>query len=177
MDILYYAKDREPDWVSISANEIVEEVYGVAESKAQSLGIALQKDIKTDGIEFEADHKAIRSLLINLVENSLDACRVDKEKDSHNVRISTRDAGEFVEFEIIDNGIGMEQETREKAFSLFFSSKAGDGTGLGLFIANKIVQAHQGKIQLESELNKGTRIIVKLARRGPISKRASPNAS
>ena len=71
----------------------------------------------------------------------------------------------------------MDRETREKAFSLFFSSKGGDGTGLGLFIANKIVQAHQGKIQLESELNQGARVVVKLPRRGPISKSASPHTS
>ena len=62
---------------------------------------------------------------------------------------------------------------REKAFSLFFSSKAGDGTGLGLFISNKIVQAHGGKIQLESELNQGTRVIIRLPRRGPMSKTAN----
>jgi signal transduction histidine kinase len=71
----------------------------------------------------------------------------------------------------------MDQETREKSFSLFFSSKAGDGTGLGLFISNKIVQAHQGKIQLESEPNKGTRVTVKLPRRGPMSRAVSSKPS
>ena len=68
-----------------------------------------------------------------------------------------------------DNGIGMDQETRERAFTLFFSSKRGSGTGLGLFISNKIAQAHGGEIELESELNRGTRMIVKLPRKPPIS--------
>jgi len=69
-----------------------------------------------------------------------------------------------VEFEIEDNGIGMDQETREKAFSLFFSSKGVKGTGLGLFISNKIAQAHAGSIHLESVVDRGTRFIVKLPR-------------
>ena len=72
-----------------------------------------------------------------------------------------------MEFEIEDNGIGMEREIREKAFSLFFSSKGVEGTGLGLFISNKIALAHGGKIDLESELNKGTRFVVIIPRSRP----------
>jgi signal transduction histidine kinase len=59
----------------------------------------------------------------------------------------------------------MDQEIRERAFSLFFSSKRGNGTGLGLFISNKIVQAHGGEIRIDSEPNEGTRVIVKIPRR------------
>jgi signal transduction histidine kinase len=62
----------------------------------------------------------------------------------------------------------MDQETGERAFGLFFSSKRGNGTGLGLFIANKIAQAHGGQIELESEPNQGTRVLVKLPRKRPI---------
>jgi signal transduction histidine kinase len=67
-------------------------------------------------------------------------------------------------FEIADDGIGMDRRTREKAFSLFFSSKGSEGTGLGLFIANGIAQAHRGRIGIESELDKGTRFVVKIPR-------------
>ncbi len=69
-----------------------------------------------------------------------------RKKISHQIRIGLKGYPEYVEFEVYDNGIGMDQETRERAFSLFFSSKAGDGTGLGLFISNKIAQAHGGEI-------------------------------
>ena len=65
-------------------------------------------------------------------------------------------------FNISDNGIGMDQETREKAFSLFFSSKGAGGTGLGLFIANKIAEAHGGSIKIESEEGKGSEFSVML---------------
>jgi len=50
----------------------------------------------------------------------------------------------------------MDRETREKVFSLFFSSKGTEGTGLGLFISNKIIQQHGGRIELESTLDVGS---------------------
>ncbi|MDD5100893.1 MAG: HAMP domain-containing sensor histidine kinase, partial [Syntrophales bacterium] len=59
-------------------------------------------------------------------------------------------------------------------FSLFFSSKRGNGTGLGLFISNKIAQAHGGEIKIESELNQGTRMIVKLPRKSPSEGAVAP---
>jgi signal transduction histidine kinase len=65
-----------------------------------------------------------------------------------------------VQFEVEDNGIGMDRETQEKVFSLFFSSKGSEGTGLGLFVANKIAAAHGGNIQVESRVDEGTRFIV-----------------
>jgi signal transduction histidine kinase len=64
--------------------------------------------------------------------------------------------------EIHDNGIGMDRETREKIFSLFFSSKGIKGTGLGLFIANKIVDKHGGDIKVESEPGRGSRFVIRL---------------
>ena len=175
LDLLYYAKDRQPALEWFPAESVMEEVSGVIRGKAKGYGIEVQCDIDPVAGDLAADRKAVRSLLVNLVENALDACRVDKKKSSHQIKLGVRGYPDSLEFEVWDNGIGMDQETREKAFSLFFSSKAGDGTGLGLFISNKIVQAHGGKIQLESELNQGTRVIIKLPRRGPMSKAANPS--
>lgn len=162
LDILYYAKDREPEYQLISAAELANEIRGVVEAKAESLGIRLEIIGNHESVELTADYKMVRSLLINLVENSIDACRVDSNKDDHRVSLSIANDSEHVKFEIEDNGIGMDQETKEKAFSLFFSSKGTEGTGLGLFIANKIAQEHGGNILVESEVNRGTRFIVNL---------------
>lgn len=164
LDILYYAKDREPNWEKLSASGILAEVCGVIESKAREQGVELQKHIESPDGDFEGDPKAIRTLLVNLLENSLDACRLDKRKQSHCVKISLKGDIDHVQFEIEDDGIGMDRETREKAFSLFFSSKGTEGTGLGLFISNRIAQSHGGSITLESEEGKGTLFIVALPR-------------
>ena len=72
-----------------------------------------------------------------------------------------------MEITVADDGIGMDLETREKVFSLFFSSKGAGGTGLGLFVAQKIAQSHGGSIELESEPGTGTRFIVRLPRQRP----------
>ncbi len=177
LDLLYYAKDREPDLERIPAQSIAEEVCCLMQGKAKEYGIDFQCEFDPRPGEFLGDAKAVRSLLVNLVENALDACRVDTKKNAHQIRIRLKGYPEWIEYEVDDNGIGMDQETRERAFSLFFSAKAGDGTGLGLFISNKIIQAHGGEIKLESELNQGTRVTAKLPRKGPVYKRASSQPS
>ncbi len=165
MDILYYAKDREPNWEVISAMEIVNETADVIKEKAGSLGIDFFTDFDEDTGDFDGDPNAMRAMLVNLLENSLDACRVDKMKDGHKVEFGLSGDDENVYFRIKDNGIGMDRETREKAFSLFFSSKGTEGTGLGLFIANKISNAHGGDIEIISEPAKGCEFKVSVPRR------------
>ena len=80
----------------------------------------------------------------------------------HFVKVKVRREPPFMVFDVEDNGIGMDRETREKIFSLFFSSKGIKGTGLGLFIANKIVDRHGGSIEVASEPGRGTRFLVRL---------------
>lgn len=172
LDILYYAKDREPNWEPISAVDLMKEIVEFFQVKAQEQGVQISSSIDQDAGDFEGDVKAIRTLLVNLTENSLDACRLDKKKDQHAIKLGLSGDIDYVRFEIEDNGIGMDRETREKAFSLFYSSKGGEGTGLGLFISNKICQAHGGSITLESEQGKGTRFIVSLPRNRPIGEPA-----
>jgi signal transduction histidine kinase len=101
-------------------------------------------------------------MLINLLENSLDACRMDGDKPSHTVEVRARRSEPWMVIEVADDGIGMDRETREKIFSLFFSSKGLKGTGLGLFISNKIVDKHGGTIEVESEVGRGTRFTVRI---------------
>jgi PAS domain S-box-containing protein len=170
MDILYYAKDREPDWQKVAAEEVMNDVCRMMEERAKKLNIEFEYS-GGDGIgEFEADPQAVRSLLVNLVENALDACRIDKKKQHHHVSVMVEGVPEAVKFAVTDNGVGMDRETCDKAFTLFFSSKGAGGTGLGLFIANKITQAHGGEIELESEESNGSRLVVTLPRKRPAEK-------
>jgi len=168
LNILYYAKDREVFWQPIDLEEITSSVQDIVTSRADTLGVELH--VEAEASLFEGDQNSIHSLLVNLVENSIDACRVDKEKSSHKVTMSAKVDGDQVVFDISDNGIGMDRETREKAFSLFFSSKGAEGTGLGLFIAHKIVKSHGGTIDIESSPGVGTRFLVKLPKERPTKK-------
>lgn len=167
MDILYYAKDREPEWEIFSVKELKEEICENFEHRAKRLNIEYSCIINSDVGQIEADKNAVKSMLINLLDNSLDACRIDKKKDKHKITFEIKDQINNIIFEISDNGIGMDRETREKALSMFFSSKGSGGTGLGLFIANKIVESHGGKINIESEEDEGSKFIVTMLKKRP----------
>jgi PAS domain S-box-containing protein len=164
LDILYYAKDREPDYQEVAVADVIEEVCGVLQAKADNHDIDFSTRIDGDIQTIEADRQALRSMLVNMVDNAFDACRLDKWKDEHVVSLAVAGDGESVKFMIEDNGIGMGQDVQDKAFTLFFSSKGSGGTGLGLFIAHKIVQAHGGRIDLDSEQGRGTRFDITIPR-------------
>lgn len=164
MDILYYAKDREPEWQEIAVAELVGEIDGMFRERAERQGIIYDCRVGSGADRFEADPQAVRAMLLNLLDNSLDACRIDKKSNQHRIDLEISTQPEHILFKISDNGIGMDRETREKALSLFFSSKGAGGTGLGLFIANKIAQAHGGSVQIESEPGKGSMFTVTMRR-------------
>ena len=162
LDILYYAKDRELSVEDVDPAEIVADFHAGLEKKASDADTEFQIDIADDIGLFPGDPQAIRAMLLNLLENSLDACRMDKDKQSHTIRLDIRREPPWMVIEVEDDGIGMDRETREKLFSLFFSSKGTKGTGLGLFISNKIIDKHGGTITVDSEPGRGTKFLVHL---------------
>jgi signal transduction histidine kinase len=141
------------------------------QSRAKDLGVQLRCEFDSNAGEFEADPQAVRSLLVNLIENSLDACRLDEKKPEHTLTMRLHGLPDVVQYEVEDNGIGMDRETRERAFTKFFSSKGTEGTGLGLFIADRIARAHGGTINLESEPGAGSKFTVSLPRQRPTTQR------
>ena len=162
LDILYYAKDRELIVEDVDLPKVTAEIREGLQKKASDLDVEFVVDVTPEVGSFPGDVQAIRAMLLNLLENSLDACRSDRHQDRHTIRLAARRAAPWMIVEVEDNGIGMDRETREKAFSLFFSSKGLKGTGLGLFISNKIVDKHGGDITVDSEPGRGTRFLVRL---------------
>ena len=162
LDILYYAKDRELTLDRIDVLPFVKEMRDGLKKKAGDLGVEMTFEVAEDAGSFQGDSAAIRAMMANILENSLDACRVDEKKPSHTVGVQVRRVDPWMIFEISDNGIGMDRETRQRIFSLFFSSKGAKGTGLGLFIASKIVDKHGGDIKVESRRGRGSRFLIRL---------------
>jgi signal transduction histidine kinase/FixJ family two-component response regulator len=155
-NILFFAKERE---FKPEATDVLNFAYDVAasvESKIKAAGVELDCDFDSDPREVQMDAGVVRLALINILENALDACIEDTAKKSHRIGFSVEPQGKHIVFEISDNGIGMDRETRESLFTLFFSSKGNKGTGLGLFIANKIIVQHGGIIKVESKPNRGS---------------------
>lgn len=158
LEILYYAKSRELHYQSINIAEMADKVVGDALAIAAKLGVKLEANISPTLGVIDVDPTWLQAALVNFVENAIDACAYDRYKQDH---VVTFDAFELsadrICFIITDNGMGMDQETKEKMFTLFFTSKGSQGTGLGLFIANRVIQQHGGTINVESELKKGSK--------------------
>jgi signal transduction histidine kinase len=163
-DILYYAKRRELRWERIDALAFAEEVAAGFEPKARVQGIAFEQRFDPAGATLNIDPGYIHSALANILENAIDACLRDETKSDHRVVFGLQVDGDDVVFSIQDNGIGMNAETREKLFTLFFTSKGRKGTGLGLFVANQIVDQHGGSINVDSAPGRGSRFVVRIPR-------------
>ena len=168
LDLLYCAKDREPRYTVIDPSVLVADLRNVIDSKLAECGIELISEIDPCVDGFEADEAQLHTALFNILNNAVEACRNDRLKSCHRVRLHvTADGRDHVLFEIIDNGPGMDDGTRERLFDLFFSSKADKGTGLGLFLAHKAISQHSGQISVASQPDRGTRFTIRLPRRRP----------
>jgi len=162
LNVLYYAKSRDMVGEPVEVSYLAKNVAQIVEPKAAREHIAFTADIPENLGEAALDTANLSAALVNILENAIDACVADTSKPSHAITFSVMATDAAVVFDITDNGMGMSQETREKAFTLFFSSKGLKGTGLGLFIAHDVVKKHRGTIELTSEPGVGTKFHIRL---------------
>ncbi|MBC8462556.1 MAG: response regulator [Deltaproteobacteria bacterium] len=171
LDLLSYSKERSPEEKTCSPNQIVAEVVELLKQKADENSIKLNVLFDPNIKEADFDPKGIHDAILNLVSNAIDACISDENTSkSWEVTVKTgtetTDSGiEKILFEVSDNGCGMNPEIRSKVFTRFFSTKEGQGTGLGLLITQKIIQEHGGKITMVSQEGVGTTFLVLLDRK------------
>jgi signal transduction histidine kinase len=163
-DILFYAKERDLKWERVDALSLAEEVARTLEPKIGEQSIEFVTDFDSGVGEFEVDAGYVHSALSNILDNAADACLRDDSKTDHRIVFGVRRHGEEVIFDVFDNGTGMDEETREKIFTPFFSSKGNKGTGLGMYISNKIVEQHGGKITIKSTPGQGTLFRIRIPR-------------
>lgn len=163
LDMLYYSKDRVPEKSQFSMAQLLDDVCILFQEKMKRKSIEFRAQTDAAPCEYVGDKKAIHSALTNVLENAIDACVMDSDNDKkHHVELTAgSDRGDTV-IEVADNGSGMDKETRERIFDLFYSTKESSGTGLGLMVAYKAVKEHGGDIQVESTAGQGTRFIVRL---------------
>jgi signal transduction histidine kinase len=135
---------------------LVREVFALAEPQARKNNVRLI--FTGDGAipSIRADRDLIKQALLNLVLNGCQAMPNGGE-----LAITPRAMPNAVELEIRDSGIGIPPEAQKRIFSLFYTTKPG-GTGVGLAMAFRIVQLHNGSIDFTSEINRGTTFRVTL---------------
>jgi signal transduction histidine kinase len=172
LDLLNYAKDREPNYQLCDPNKVLREIVDLMLPRAEEYGISLV--LETDDTLPEAwfDAEQIHRCLLNLVTNAIDACAEmgPEQRPGEVVLRTARNGGDVIEYQINDNGCGMDAETHAKVFHRFFSTKGSRGTGLGLMISKKIIDEHDGAIELQSEQGQGTRFTIRLPGKRPAGK-------
>ncbi len=129
-----------------------EELKPLAENK--NINFVLNADEIADKTEIYADKAEIKRVIINLCGNAVNYTNKDGEIEI----LAKVQSGDFI-FSVSDNGNGIPKEDIPNLFNRFSqgtSRKRSTGTGLGLYLSRQIVEAHGGKIWLESKLNKGS---------------------
>ncbi len=164
IDLLHYAKEREPDHRLCDPNRPIQEVYDLMLPRAREHGVNLHIELDRGLPEVLLDPEGIHRCMLNLVTNAIDACTdISCSKTGREVTLrSSKGKDCAVEYQVVDEGCGMDKETRDKIFQRFFSTKGSQGTGLGLMITKKIVDEHKGVIECESRKGKGTKFVIKL---------------
>ena len=111
-----------------------------------------------DEIYIKGDYNKLKQVFINLLKNTLEA---KKEESSLKVNIIIKESKNNLTIKIIDNGIGMNEETLSRVSEVFYTTKR-NGTGLGLAYSKEVIKLHKGNLKIKSELNKGTEMIITL---------------
>jgi len=144
----------EPVPVVIPVQEMLTDIHNLLKAE----GIDFSYHIQPQNIQLIADRTQIEQVLINLIKNAQEACRdmpqpeifVETHKNEYQRPVIT----------VSDNGYGIMPEVMDKIFVPFFTTKAG-GSGIGLTICRQIMNLHHGSITVESEVDKGTKVILR----------------
>lgn len=155
-NILNYCRKEELTPKPVPINAMVRELIESLARTSAERGVEVTADLDERLGEIELDPESFYDALLNLVTNAMDAI---PEGRKGRVRVVTRrlEGRHQALIEVADNGSGIPEEIRSKIFSLFFSTKGKQGTGIGLAATRKIIEEHGGTIEFESEDGQGTR--------------------
>jgi signal transduction histidine kinase len=155
-DLLQAARPHPPEFRSSDLNTTVEHAVALARQQAPSVSIRieLQKDPRLPNVEHDSGQ--IYQVVLNLLLNAMQA--IDGA-GTIRVEISLVDGDAAIT--VVDTGRGIAPEHLANIFRPFYTTK-GNGTGLGLSMARRTVEDHQGRIEVTSEIGKGARFLVVL---------------
>jgi len=160
----FAALHQAPAAAPVDLNELVREVVELTrprwrdEAQMRSLAIDVTMELGDVG-QVAGEAPALREVVMNLIFNAIDAL-----PQGGHIRIKTWSGDDWVFCAVADDGVGMDDDVRRRALEPFFTTKGPQGTGLGLSVANTIVQRHGGELSLRPTDGKGTVITLRLPR-------------
>ena len=150
-------------------NAVIEELVDFFSPMADGAQVRLRIEPDSTQPEIPVDKDHLKQALLNLMLNAIHAMEQDDNGGQRELILRVehevdQNHGDVVKIHVIDTGPGMDEQTRSKVFHPYFTTKSG-GTGLGLPTARRIVEAHHGRLELHSEVGKGTDFVIILPMR------------
>ena len=154
-DLLGFCQDQEPVRELVHLPDVVADVLDMVQPRATEHGVELVLD-RTPVVPVNADGKQIHRVVVNLVQNAVDACL----EQGGTVTVRIEPLGDKVALHVTDTGVGIEPQHIDRLWEPFFTTKGGASTGLGLAICHRIVERHGGILSVDSTPHQGTRFTV-----------------
>jgi signal transduction histidine kinase len=158
-DFLNYSRPANASLKPMNVRKVIEDSLRIVEAQAAEQNIKISLIEEENVPQILGDPEFLRSVFNNLFINAVQAM----ENTGGNLSVKISPDGDFVKIEVTDTGAGIPEENLPKIFEPYFSTKE-TGTGLGLAIVKKIVDVHNGAIDVESKIDEGTKFIVTLPR-------------
>ena len=154
---------RDHDFEIIAVDQLLSDVSEITrprwKNRAEAADVNINVDLcVTTTATVMGDASELREVLVNIVFNAIDAM-----PNGGRITLSATETGGQVEIRVTDNGTGMTEEVRSRIFDPFFTTKGKAGMGLGLAVSYGIICRHEGTLEVESELGRGTSFVIKLA--------------
>jgi len=140
----------------VNIDQIIEKAADNFKIQLNNRGGKLQLDTNLDDTTIQADEMHITNVIVNLLDNAL-----KYSGDNPEVKITSKKTSKGIKVYVKDRGIGISKDNQRRIFERFYRVSTGNihnvkGFGLGLSYVKKIIEAHEGKISIDSELNKGS---------------------
>jgi len=156
-DLMYLGKPRVIKFEKASIEEVVAYTLSITQQQAERQGVTIDTIMAGPLPPIECDEKQLKQVFINLIKNAIEAMPKGGRIE---IRVQVIEKQKMV-VSIQDEGSGIKDENIINLGEPFFTTKA-DGNGLGLMVTNQIIKDHNGELNIDSKINKGTRVIVSL---------------
>ena len=157
---LKFMRPQELEISSVNVNELIKREFSLLETEWGVKGIRFILECESDLPAISADPDLLSQIFLNII---LNACQSMEQGGDIRIVTSTHQDNE-IRISISDQGPGIHPEIREKIFQLYYTTKH-HGSGLGLSLAYRFVQLHEGVIDVQSEMGKGTTFTIQLPRK------------
>jgi signal transduction histidine kinase len=146
-----------PNIRRIILNELFERITLLYQAKFKETGVKFEKQITPPDLYIEADLELIEQVIINLIQNAMEAMQETKEPKL-SITALKNESGQ-IQISISDNGVGISDEVLERIFLPFYSTKP-NNSGIGLSLSQQIMMLHHGRLEISSGLKKGATFIM-----------------